>query len=78
MVMIGGVVYLLINMLYSVLVSPVYRPINWISFISYALCIGAIGLAFLMHLFGYEMYERWKKLRIEGENDSYFRIYDRK
>lgn len=53
-------------MIYSLTVQVIYAPIDWVSWLSYVLCIGAFVLAFLMHLFGRVLFEYCKKKRIEG------------
>ena len=39
-------------MVYSITVEPVYPPIDWVSFLSYLLCIISILLAYLMNRIG--------------------------
>ena len=59
-----GLMYLLVNLLYSLIVRVIYDPIDWTSFFSYFLCLGAFVLTFLMHSTGNFLYRRWKLRRV--------------
>ena len=53
-------------MIYSLTVQVIYKPIDWVSVMSYVLCVGAFLLSFLMHFIGRSLFEKCKRRRIEG------------
>lgn len=64
LVMIPYIIYLLSNLLISVIHKPVYSVMNWKSLLSYAFLVGGIGLTILTFLMGKMFYDKIKVKRI--------------
>jgi hypothetical protein len=56
-----AVLYALINLVYSLTVAVIYKPINWVSWLSYVLLVGVFVMALVMHLLGRFVYNHCKK-----------------
>lgn len=65
-VLLFGFLYGIVNLIYSLAAHIIYQPIDWISFLSYALMIGAVGMTFLMHWLGRWIYNKFKKELVES------------
>jgi len=55
-----GYLFILVFLVYSLGVKVIYEPIDWKSFLSYALVIGCIIFVCGVHHFGGYSYRRWK------------------
>ena len=51
-----SVVYLFINLSYSLAVKVIYKPINWVSFLSYVLTVASVLMTYGMHCLGRWLY----------------------
>jgi hypothetical protein len=60
-VLLVGFLYALINLIYSLTVAVIYKPIDWVSLLSYGLIVGALAMSFLMHWLGRFVYNKLKK-----------------
>lgn len=56
--------YMIVNLSYSLGAHIIYKPIDWVSPLSYILMAGAVVMAFLMHFLGRYIYNTCKKHRI--------------
>jgi hypothetical protein len=61
LLLIFKVTYLTLNFIITILHKPVYKPIDWISFMSYVYAVTAIFLGFGHFLFGDFIYDNYKK-----------------
>lgn len=62
-----SLLYLGINIIYSVYVKVIYPPMPWNTPLSYFLALGAFAMAYSMHWLGWFCFERFKKNRIESK-----------
>ena len=54
------VIYLVINMVYSLMVTPIYAPLKWVDISSYVLAVGCILAVLLVHFLARLLFRRWK------------------
>ena len=59
-----GLIYMLINFLYTILVHKVYDTIDWDSILSYALVFSTILLLLMTFMIGSYSYQKFKKSNI--------------
>ena len=60
-----AVLYLIINLTYSLTVKVIYKPIDWVSVLSYVLSVSSIAMTYGMHCLGRFLYNKYKKSRME-------------
>ncbi len=56
-----SILYGIVNLAYSLTATIIYKPIDWVSILSYVLLIAAVLMAFFMHWLGRYMYNKWKR-----------------
>ena len=66
-VIILGTIYMVINLVYSLKVTPVYEVLDWKSFFSVVLVMGAFFLSFMMFMACNLIYKKFKKNKLEIE-----------
>ena len=64
--LIFAVIYLIINLTYSLAVKVIYKPIDWVSFLSYVLSVSSIAMVYGMHCLGRFIYNKYKKPKMEN------------
>lgn len=58
-----SVLYGIVNLSYSLTATIIYKPIDWVSILSYALLGAAVLMAFLMHWLGQKFLINGKKIK---------------
>lgn len=58
--------YMVINLIWSLTIHVIYKPIDWVSVMSYVLSVGAFVLSYLMHWVGRLIFEKYKKNKMEN------------
>ena len=58
--------YLVINLSYSLAATVIYKPIDYVSVLSYVLLVAAVALTYGMHCLGRFVFEKYKKPRLDG------------
>lgn len=59
-IIVFDILYLLINLGYSLAVKPIYPPIDWISYMSYLISFMAVFLSLLVHFIARLVHRKWK------------------
>lgn len=56
--------YFLINIVYSLAVHIIYKPINWVTFLSYVLTLASVGMVAGAFFFGSFVFKKFKQPRM--------------
>lgn len=62
-----SLLYGIVNLTYSLACHIIYKPIDWVSILSYILMGGAIVMAFIMHWLGRFIFQKCKKDKIQSQ-----------
>jgi fluoride ion exporter CrcB/FEX len=62
-----GVLYAIINLSYSLSAHIIYKPIDWVSILSYILMGSSVVMAFIMHWLGRYIFRKCKKHKVETQ-----------
>lgn len=63
-VLVFGLIYAIINLIYTLVVHIIYQPIDWVSVMSYVLLAGTVIMTFVMHWLGRFIFNKCKRDKI--------------
>ena len=58
---------MVVNLAYSLAAHIIYKPIDWVSVMSYVLMAGSVVMSFIMHWLGRWIYGKFKKQKMDGQ-----------